>query len=101
TRLRVAGALTWDGYQRWKEQWDKYVASLSPRRGGFASPVEKTIVRAGRPFAQLVIEALDANRITAVEACQYLELRFDYLEKLRAELRGGPNSEREPMDVGD
>jgi hypothetical protein len=44
--------------------------------------------RVGRPFAQLVIEALDANRITAVDACRYLDLRFDLFEKLRGELRG-------------
>ncbi len=101
TRLRAAGALSWDAYRRWKEAWDDYVASLPPRRGGFASPVEKTIGRAGRPFAQLVLEALDANRITAVEACRYLDLRFDHLEKLRGELRGGPGGEREPADIGD
>lgn len=101
TRLRAAGAFSWDGYRRWKEEWDAYVASLPPKRGGFASPVEKTIGRAGRPFAQLVLEAMDANRITAVEACRYLDLRFDHFEKLRGELRGGPGSGREPLDAGD
>lgn len=100
TRLRAAGALSWNGYRKWKEQWDTYVASLPPKRGGFASPVEKTVGRAGRPFAQQVLEALDANRITAVEACQYLDLRFDHFEKLRGELRGGPRSGREPVDFG-
>jgi hypothetical protein len=34
-----------------------------------------------------VVEALDANRITAVDACQYLDLRFDHFETLRAELQ--------------
>lgn len=101
TRLRAAGALSWEGYRQWKEQWDAYVANLPPRRGGFASTVEKTIGRAGRSFAQLVLETLDANRITAVEACRYLDLRFDHFEKLRSELRGGPGSGREPLDVGD
>lgn len=42
------------------------------------------------PFAQLVLEALDANRITAVEACRYLDLRWDHIEKLRMELQVGP-----------
>jgi len=87
TRLRAAGALSWDGYQRWKAAWNEYVANLKPRKGGIATPVEKTLARAGRPFTQLVIEALDANRITAVDACQYLDLRFDHFETLRAELR--------------
>jgi ribosome assembly protein YihI (activator of Der GTPase) len=34
----------------------------------------------------LVLEALDANRITAVDASRYLDLKFDHVEKLRAEL---------------
>jgi len=101
TRLRAAGQLTWTGYQRWKKEWDKYVAQLTPRSGGFATPVEKTLGRAGRPFAQLVLEALDANRITAVEACRYLDLRWDHVEKLRLELRLGPGKAREPFDAGD
>lgn len=101
TRLRAAGALSWDGYRRWKGQWDDHVAGLPPRRGGFASPVEKTLGRAGRPFVQLVLEALDANRITAVEACHFLDLRFDHFDKLRGELRTGPGRAREPSDTGD
>lgn len=86
TRLRVEGALTWQGYDRWKAEWTKYVKSLKPR-SGFASPVDKALTRSGRPLAQLVIEALDTNRITAVEACRYLDLRFNHFDKLRAELR--------------
>jgi Zn-dependent peptidase ImmA (M78 family)/DNA-binding XRE family transcriptional regulator len=86
TRLRVEGALTWQGYDRWKAEWTEYVKSLKPR-SGFASPVDKALTRSGRPLAQLVIEALDTNRITAVEACRYLDLRFDHFDKLRAELR--------------
>ncbi len=101
TRLRAAGQFTWTGYRRWKQEWDAYVAQLPPRRGGFATPAEKTLGRAGRPFAQLVLEALDSNRITAVEACQYLDLRWDHLEKLRMELRVGPGATREPLDTGD
>ena len=86
TRLRSAGAMSWDGYRQWRADWSDYVSSLKPRRGGIASPVDKTLGRAGRPFAQLVLEALDANRITAVEASRYLDLRFDHIDKLRGEL---------------
>ena len=89
TRLRVAGAMTWAGYQRWKSAWTDYVATLPARSGGFASPVDKTLGRGGRPLAQLVIEALDSNRITAVDACHYLNLRFEHFDKLRSELRLG------------
>jgi Zn-dependent peptidase ImmA (M78 family)/transcriptional regulator with XRE-family HTH domain len=87
TRLRSVGALSWDGYRRWKQEWDAYVATLKPRAGGGpTSPVDKALGRGGRPFAQLVLEALDANRITSVDACHYLDLRFHHVEKLRHEL---------------
>lgn len=89
TRLRSLGAMTWDGYWQWRRQWDAYIATLKPRGGGFATPVEKALSRTGRPFAQLVLEAMDANRITAVDACRHLDLRFDYVQKLRVELLAG------------
>lgn len=101
TRLRATGALTWDGYRRWRREWDAYVATLPPRKGGFASPVDKTLGRAGCPFAQLVLEALDANRITSVDASRYLDLRFDYVQNLRQELFKGPGGGSDGGDDGD
>jgi Zn-dependent peptidase ImmA (M78 family)/transcriptional regulator with XRE-family HTH domain len=101
TRLRSERALTWNGYQRWRTEWDAYVESLPPRGGGFASPVEKTLGRSGRPFVQLVLEALDANRITSVDACRYLDLRFDHVEKLRGEIAGGPKLHAQEADDGE
>lgn len=86
TRLRSAGAFTWTGYKQWKSAWDESLAGLPARKGGIATPVDKTLGRAGRPFSQLVLEALDANRITAVDASRYLDLKFDHVEKLRVEL---------------
>ncbi len=86
TRLRAAGILSWDGYNRWKKEWAKYTGSL-PKRKGFASPVDKTLGRRGRPLVQLVLEALDRNRITAVQASHYLDLRFDHFDHLRNELQ--------------
>lgn len=100
TRLRAAGELSWDGYNRWKEEWNKYIASL-PKQKGFALPVDKTLGRSGRPFAQLVLEALDANRITSVEASRYLDLKFDHFDKLRSELRTGPKRRAEGLDDGE
>ena len=100
TRLRAAGALTWQGYQDWKHAWGKYLATLKAPSKGFATPVDKTLGRGGKPFAQLVIEALDSNRITAVQACRYLDLRFEHFEKLRSQLRDGPGTGR-TMDDGD
>ncbi len=86
TRLRVDGEMTWAGYARWKELWSEYVANLKPRTGGIATPVDKALSRGGRPFAQLVLEALDSNRLTAVDASRYLDLRFDRIAALRTEL---------------
>ncbi|HEU5406837.1 MAG TPA: ImmA/IrrE family metallo-endopeptidase, partial [Nitrospira sp.] len=101
TRLRFAGALTWNGYKLWKRNWDAYVDTLTPRKGGFASPVDKTLGRAGRPFTQLVLEALDANRITAVDASRYLDLRFDHVQDLRRELFKGSGAGFDGGDDGD
>jgi Zn-dependent peptidase ImmA (M78 family)/DNA-binding XRE family transcriptional regulator len=101
TRLRAAGELSWDAYNRWKEEWNKYIASLPKKKKGFALPVDKTLGRSGRPFAQLVLEALDANRITSVEASRYLDLKFDHFDKLRNELRTGHMRRAESFDDGE
>jgi len=101
TRLRATGALTWDGYRRWRRDWEAYVATLKPRKGGFASPVDKTLGRSGRPYAQLVLEALDSNRITSVDASHFLDLRFDYIGKLRQELVKGSKRSANGRDDGD
>lgn len=79
TRLRESGYITWTQYNAWREQWQAYVETLAPRRSGFATPVQKAVNRAGEPFAKLVLEALTANRITAVDASRYLDLNFEHL----------------------
>jgi Zn-dependent peptidase ImmA (M78 family)/transcriptional regulator with XRE-family HTH domain len=90
TRLRESDFMSWAQYNKWRERWQDYVASLPPRGGGFATPMEKAVNRAGRPFAQLVLEALSANRITSVDASRYLDLKFEHFDKLRSHLTGGP-----------
>ena len=100
TRLRTAGALSWVGYNRWKAEWSQYIGTL-PKRKGFASPTSKTLGRSGRSFVQLVLEALDMNRITAVQASHYLDLRFDHFDKLRNELRMGPLGPAGSFDDGE
>jgi hypothetical protein len=100
TRLRTAGALSWEGYSRWKGEWNRYLGTL-PKRKGFALPVDKTLGRSGRPFVQLVLEALDMNRITAVQASRYLDLRFDHFDKLRNELRMEPMRPADSFDDGE
>lgn len=90
TRLRESGFISWAHYNRWRSEWQSYVASLPPRTGGFATPVGKALNRAGQPFARLVLEALAANRITSVDASRYLDLKFEHFEKLRVRLSEGP-----------
>lgn len=89
TRLRESGFMTWPKYNAWRQKWDEYVDTLRPRRGGFATPVEKAVNRAGRPFATLVLEALAANRITSVDASRFLDLKFEHFGKLGDHLRDG------------
>jgi Zn-dependent peptidase ImmA (M78 family)/DNA-binding XRE family transcriptional regulator len=90
TRLRESGFITWAQYNQWCDQWQAYIAAFPPRKSGFATPMEKAVSRAGRPFAQLVLEALSANRITSVDASRYLDLKFEHFDKLRAHLTTGP-----------
>jgi hypothetical protein len=90
TRLRESGFMNWEQYNQWREQWQAHVATLPPRHGGFATPMQKALNRVGRPFAQLVLEALAANRITAVDASRYLDLKFEHFDKLRAHLTFDP-----------
>ena len=92
TRLRASGYMNWTEYRGWKKQWDAHVATLKPRATGFAHPVDKAINRNGRPYVQLVLEALASNRITSVDASRHLDLKFEHFDKLRDALRGGPGS---------
>ena len=91
TRLRASGFLNWAEYGAWKDSWDEYVKSLPPRSGGFAHPVDIALGRNGRPYVQLVLEALTANRITSVDAARHLALKFEHFEKLREAFKGGPS----------
>jgi Zn-dependent peptidase ImmA (M78 family)/transcriptional regulator with XRE-family HTH domain len=90
TRLRASGYFGWAHYQAWRLAWDAYVATLKPRSSGFAHPVTTTLGRAGRPFTQLVLEALSLNRITIVNAAHYLDLKASHFEKLKNELTTRP-----------
>jgi Zn-dependent peptidase ImmA (M78 family) len=91
TRLRESGFMSWNRYNAWRGEWNQYVASLPARAGGFATPAEKAMNRHGRPFVQLVLEAMSANRITSVDAARYLELKFQHFDQLR-ELVSGPGT---------
>ncbi len=87
TRLRASGYMSWPGYQDWKSRWNAHLAKLKPSSGGFATSAEKAINRNGKPFVQLVIEALDSNRLASVDAARYLDLKFQHFSELRENVR--------------
>ncbi len=92
TRLRASGVFDWAFYNQWKGNWEAYVATLPPKPGGFAHPITKSLGRAGRPFTRVVLEALAANRITAVNASRYLDLKFEHFQGLRDALLTRPGA---------
>lgn len=65
TRLRASGFMSWQEYNTWKQSWQEFAATLPKRSGGFAHPVDLALGRNGRPYVQLVLEALAANQITS------------------------------------
>ena len=89
TRLRASGFMTWPQYQAWKAAWDDFLKTLPPKSKGFALPVDKAVTRNGRPFVQIVLEAMHSNRITAVEASRYLDLKFEHFGKLQDKILDG------------
>lgn len=90
TRLRSSGYMNWPAYNAWKKAWNEYIETLPKKTGGFANPVGTSLGRNGRPFAKLVLEALENNRITAVDASRHLSLKYQHFEKLRDELKRAP-----------
>ena len=91
TRLRESRLMTWGRYNAWRDEWQDYLATLPKRSGGFATPAEKTFNRYGRPFVQLVLEAMSINRITSVDAARYLDLKFQHFDQLKS-IVNGPSS---------
>ena len=86
TRLRSSGVLSWQQYLEWKAGWEAYTSTLKTKSGGFATPVAKTLGRAGRPFTRTVLEALSGNRIGPEVAARHLNLKYEHFEKLRGAL---------------
>ncbi len=91
TRLRARGVMDWPAYRRWKEDWRVYLESRpAPKKGGFATEVGKALSRNGEPFVRLVLQGLESNQVTAVDASRALGLGFGHFEKLRDALRPRP-----------
>lgn len=86
TRLRSSGYMNWTSYNRWRASWEKRLAGMKKKKGGFANQAEKAIGRNGRPFIRLVLEALESNRLTSVDAARYLDLKFHHFGMLKTHL---------------
>jgi len=86
TRLRSSGMLSWPQYLSWKAGWEAYTAKLKPKSGGFATPVAKTLGRAGRPFTKTVLDALSSRRIGPEVAARHLNLKYEHFDELKGAL---------------
>lgn len=93
TRLWSSGHWNWTQYEEWLRDWDSCVANLPERKSGPVEPAVKALGRGGHTFAQLVLQALDSNRITSVDAARYLGIRFSHIENLRERLVSGAREE--------
>ena len=90
--------MNWTKYRSWRADWEAHAQTLPPRKSGLATPEQKALNRAGRPFVQLVLQALAADRITAVDAARHLDLKLQYFDNLRLRLAAGPGDGPERSD---
>jgi Zn-dependent peptidase ImmA (M78 family)/transcriptional regulator with XRE-family HTH domain len=82
-RLKESKLISPAEYREWKSGWDVYVETLPPQKGGPSSPAQKTLGRCGRPMVQMVMEALELNRISSLQAARYLDLGLGHFQELR------------------
>ena len=83
TRLLSIGKMNPASYHQWNDDWRKYIENHPFKGGGIATPAEKALNKNGTAYTTLVIDALDMERITPVEASRYLNLHYPHLEELR------------------
>lgn len=93
TRLLITERMTPASYHSWKEAWHDYLVDHpGTTGGGFATPAEKALNRNGKSFTLLVLEALSLDRITSMDAVNYLELGYPHIESLQHDLYFGGES---------
>jgi Zn-dependent peptidase ImmA (M78 family) len=87
TRLLITGRMSSASFKSWKEAWQAFLEDHPTQAGGgFATPAEKALNRNGRSFTLLVLEALSLDRITSMDAANYLELSYPHIEILQHDL---------------
>lgn len=83
TRLLWLGVMSPRDYSAWKDSWKAYRESHPDRPGfGIATPAEKAVGRSGPLFTSLVLSALSSDRISSVDATNYLDVGYDHVETL-------------------
>jgi hypothetical protein len=91
TRLLWMGLMSPSDYAGWKKDWAEWRKSHPEGPGfGIASPADKAVGRSGPYFTSLVLGALGAERISSVDASQYLDLGFNHVESLRKDWMNSP-----------
>ncbi len=83
TRLLSIGKMNPASYHQWNDDWRKYIENHPFKGGGIATPAEKALNKNGTAYTTLVIDALNMERITPVEASRYLNLHYPHVEELR------------------
>lgn len=87
TRLLRTGRLAPASYNRWRGEWNQYLAEHPPKKPRVrVLPPARALGRNGYAFTILVLDALNTDRITGVQAARYLDLRFPHVETLRRDL---------------
>jgi Zn-dependent peptidase ImmA (M78 family)/DNA-binding XRE family transcriptional regulator len=84
TRLLVIGRMSPATYKKWKDSWEQHLKNLPiKKKGGFFTPAEKALNRNGETFTSLVIDALNMERITPIDASRYLNIHYPHIDELR------------------
>ncbi|MBA4311689.1 MAG: hypothetical protein C0417_03560, partial [Chlorobiaceae bacterium] len=89
TRLLILGRMNPASYRNWKDSWNEYLDQHPAKKGGIATPAERSLNRNGLTYTTLVIDALNMERITPVSASKYLNVSYPYVEDLRLHIAFG------------
>ncbi len=83
-RLLELKRLNYDSYRTWKTEWQDYLRSLPAKKRVVIVPqTVQSLNRNGTRYSRLVIEALNMDQITPVQASRFLKIRFPYVEEMR------------------
>ena len=84
-RLLTCGRTTNFHYMRTRAALAKEYEELKKKNGeksGYVPPYRNAISAAGKPMVRLVLESLDAERITANDVSDYLDVKLRHLQRI-------------------